>query len=159
MLSDAMLKALNEQFTKERQNEVLYQAIGDNFDLGAWHGFAAWAHKQAADEAAHARKIAGYIVDMGSLVEYRPLPAVVPPANNIFQTFVFAYENEQLTTSAIKTLYYLAEAQEDPQTCAFLQPLLLEQVEEEKTLSDAVLELTRAKDNASLLLLDARYGS
>ncbi len=159
MLSEIMYNALCEQFTKERQNEALYQAIGDTFEAEAWHGFAKWAHKQATDEAAHARKIAEYILDQNRVTQYHPLAAVVPPSGGVYQVFVFAYENEQLTTSAIKTLYYLAETQEDPQTCAFLQPLLLEQVEEEKLLSDAVLELTRATDNASLLLLDGRYGS
>ncbi len=159
MLSEIMFQALNEQFTKERQNEAIYRSNSDALKNIAWDGFAAFCAKQADGEAQHARLFANYLIDAGYAPVYSALDAVLDVAHTPLGVFSMLLTLEHQTTSQIKTLYYLAESQEDPQTCVFLHPLLIEQVEEEKLLADAVTELTRATDNASLLLLDARYGS
>ncbi len=158
MLAKSVLDVLNEQLTIERHNEAVYKCASAALKNIAWDGFAAFCDKQASGEAKHAAMIQNYLVDRGHAPVYAALDAIPTTTVSLRDGFRQLYDLELATTSHLKECYFVSETADDPQTCIFLQPLLTEQVEEEKTLSDLVAQLWRATDNASLLVLDGRYG-
>lgn len=158
-MDETLRVALNEQLTWERENVAFYTAIGATLDAMTWRGSSAWMLHQAQDEIDHARRINDYLIDRNAYPTYDTLAdQLVTPEQPLVAYYQLSLEREQATTERIKTLYYLAEAQEDPQTKAFLHWFLLEQVEEERTLTDIVQELSRCDCAAAMLILDREYG-
>jgi len=156
-MNETICAALIAQFNHERENAALYSKVSDDLDLEVWPGFAHWFARQAAEEADHARRIAGYLIDRGCRVVYAPLPAPDwQPATGVplpLPAVEAGLARERLTTSQINQVYYLAQQLEDPATAEFLLWFVREQIEEERLFADAAQE-TRRADIAGLMLLD-----
>lgn len=71
-----MIEAMNNQFTRERQNEAIYRALADALRVIGYNGTAGWLDSQADGEGKHARRIAHYLTDKGVAVAYAGLEAV-----------------------------------------------------------------------------------
>ena len=67
-----------------------------------------------------------------------------------------ALDLELATTGHLSEIYSIVDG-EDPQVCALIYEMLIEQVEEEKWATDLV-DLVSKSDIAGLLILDEKYG-
>ena len=153
-------KAINQQINKELQAWYTYLSMAAYCDTLHLTGFAAFMERQSREEQAHAHRLLRYMLDRGGRVDLQPLvapPATFPSLLDIFQR---SMEQERANTQAIYELYDLAKEVNDYATIAALQWFLDEQVEEEKSMSDAVGLLQFAGDDkGALLALNNQYGS
>jgi ferritin len=151
--------ALNEQIAAEFSAAYLYLAMSAHFVEQNFNGFARWMRTQAEEEAQHAMRLYGYLLDRGGHVE---LGAVTPPPKEFgspLEIFTAALEHERKVTESIHSIYELARSKKDYATEIELQWFVTEQVEEENSAELAVEQLTRAGDDVSaLLLLDHQFG-
>jgi len=152
MIDAKLEKAINDQINKELLAWYGYLAKAAYFDGRNLDGFAGFMDAQSREEQAHAHRLIRYLLDRGGSVE---LKTISPPAQefgSILDVFKQSLEQEQANTRAIYQLYELAREVNDYATVSALQWYLDEQVEEEKTMSDAVGLLGFAGDDKSALL-------
>jgi ferritin len=159
-IPQSVMDSLQDQFNQERQNSAWYRAQGDALDARSWPGSKSWFRRQAKDENCHAKTFAEFIEKAGGEAEYRALEPSPALTGEILAPFYQqALLVEQANTEAIKTIYYLAEQEEDPFTKQFIHKFLKIQLEEERIVEEIVLLLTRAgNDYAALLHLDHKFG-
>ena len=161
MLDPVVLDALQQQITRERQNEAIYHAVAWRFEVANLDGFASYSQRAAHEEAEHADKFAGYVIDRNAAPLVQPLGAVNPPIPLDMLTapallIAVALQTEIGNTEAIKFLYQLAEEAHDPQTCVFLIWALEEQTSAERELTTLLARCKFAEGcPAAVLQLDA----
>lgn len=151
-MNNTLMQALNDQLTMERQNAAIYDACASALNVVNWPGTSAWMKKSADDERNHADKFAAYIVDRFGVPVYSALNGCAcPMGDDLVSHFQFVLDREQLTTEAIKTLYYMAEQDEEPDVCRFLLWFLEEQTKSEREIQDFLLTLRRMDKSAQFI--------
>jgi len=160
MMHATLEKAINQQINKELQAWYTYLSMAAYCDTLHLTGFATFMESQSREEQAHAHRLIRYMLDRGGRVDLQPL--VAPPASfpSLLDIFQRSMEQERANTQAIYELYDLAKEANDYATIAALQWFLDEQVEEEKTMSDAVGLLKFAGDDkGAILALNQQIGA
>jgi ferritin len=154
VIDTTLANAIQEQFNRERANEIFYQAVADWLAGQYWPGFEAWFRRQAEDERSHARRLANYLVDQNITPVYAGLAPPEFDPGDPMTLFTQALAKERTTTADIDQLYHLSEIQESPATCELMLWFVKEQVEEERTIVDMLQALGRADCPAAVLILD-----
>ncbi|ASJ04745.1 ferritin [Thermococcus barossii] len=159
MLSERMLKALNEQVTKELFSAYFYLGIAAYFKEKGFDGFATWMEAQAEEELGHAMRIYDYIFDRGGRVELGRIEKPKQDFESSLKAFEAVYLHEVGVTESIYRLVDIAEEEKDRATYQFLQWFVEEQVEEEATAKAIVDKLRIIGDNPNgLFMLDRELG-
>ncbi|WP_457754246.1 ferritin [Thermococcus sp.] len=159
MLSEKMLKALNEQLNRELYSAYLYFAMAAYFEDLNLEGFANWMKAQAEEELGHALRFYNYIYDRNGRVELKAIEQPPKEWDSPLAAFEAAYEHEQFITRHIHELVALAEEEKDYSTRAFLEWFINEQVEEEANVKKIVDKLKFAKDSPQIIfMLDQELG-
>jgi ferritin len=131
MISEKIVKALNDQVAAEMYSHYLYLAMAAYFHDENLPGFGSWMKIQAAEEMSHAMKIYDHIIERGGRVALQKIDA--PPAkwDSPLAAFENAYKHECEISSKINNIVDLAIAEKDHATNVFLHWFVDEQVEEE----------------------------
>lgn len=159
MLSDKLLKALNEQVNNELFAAYQYLAMAEYFASRNLDGFAHWMRLQREEEIAHAMKIFDFVIDRDSRVTLAPIAAPDAKFASPLAVLKKALEHERSVTGKINALYAAAKKENDYPTEAIMQWFVLEQVEEEASALKLVERLEMAGDDkAALLILDREVG-
>ncbi|PHJ13962.1 ferritin [Fervidobacterium sp. SC_NGM5_G05] len=160
MISEKVLKALNEQVGKEIFSSYLYLSMATYFDSIDLLGFGKWMKVQAREELGHAMNIYEFIYERGGRVE---LPAIEKPQSNWespLKAFEAAYNHERFITESINKIYSLAKEENDYATQEFLNWFVKEQVEEEAQTELILKKLQKLQDSpTALYMLDKEVGS
>ncbi len=155
MISEKMVRALNDQINAELYSAYLYYAMEAYFQFNNLEGFANWMNVQTKEEMTHASKIYDFINDRSGRVE---LAEIEKPSVNWaspLAAFEASYKHEQFVTDRINKLVELANGEKDHATASFLKWFVDEQVEEESSVIKIVEKLKLVKDSAgSLLMID-----
>jgi ferritin len=160
-MDNTLIQALQEQLTRERQNEANYRAKSAQAEAVNYSGVAAWMKRAADDERLHSSLVEGYLIDRNLVPVFNLLQIIdTLPGDDLIGLFQDALELEQSTTAAIETLYFLAEQTEDPRTCSFITVphddfpgFLEEQTQSEREITDILMSLRRL-DKTGWELLD-----
>ncbi|WP_010479663.1 ferritin [Thermococcus zilligii] len=139
MLSEKMLKALNEQLNKELFSAYFYFGLAAYFRDKSLEGFASWMEAQAEEELGHALRIYDYIFDRGGKVELERIEKPKQTFESPLKAFEAVYLHEVGVTQSIFKLVDLAREENDHATHNFLQWFVKEQVEEEAS-TKAILD-------------------
>lgn len=159
MLSDKMLKALNDQINAEMFSSYLYLAMAAHFEDANFPGFAHWMRMQADEEMIHAMKFFDYIIERQGRVTLGALDAPQAEWPTPLSAFEAALEHEQYISGRINKLVSLALEEHDHATNSFLQWFVDEQVEEEASVDAVVQDLKRVEGfPAGLFMLDRELG-
>ena len=160
MLDPKLEKALNDQINKELQAWYAYLSMAAFCDTMHLTGFAAFMESQSREEQVHAHRLIRYVLDRGGRVDLLPISPPKDTYKGILDIFEASLEQERANTRAIYELYDLAKGLNDYATVAHLQWFLDEQVEEEKTMGDAVgLLRVVGDDKSALLSLNREFGA
>ncbi|NJE48475.1 ferritin [Thermococcus sp. 9N3] len=160
MLSERMLKALNEQLNKELFSAYFYLGIAAYFKEKGLDGFASWMEAQAEEELGHAMKFYDYIFNRGGTVELERIEKPKQDFESPLKAFEAVYLHEVGVTQSIFKLVDLAEEEKDRATYQFLQWFVEEQVEEEASTKAIVDKLKIIGDNPhGLFMLDRELGA
>lgn len=127
---------LANQYTNEVYSALLYHAIGAWFEINNLDNLGAWFHHHADEELAHADKMYHHLLDRGLYPAFTPIPAIDPKGfGDGLGCFTAALAHEQRVTKWINDIAEAASKERDHVTYTFIQPFILEQVEEEDALS------------------------
>jgi ferritin len=160
MLSDSMLKALNDQIKHEYYSSYLYLSMAAHFEAATLPGFAHWMKVQSQEELGHALKFFAYINDQGGRVTLQAIDQPPTQFGSALSIFQQSLEHERKVTGLIRGLCDLANKENDYATQTMLQWFVSEQVEEEKNASQIVEQLKMiGEQGAALFMLNAQLGS
>lgn len=159
MLSNTMLKEMNEQVKHELYSAYLYLSMAAHFEAANLGGFASWMRIQAGEEQEHAMKFFDHILDRGGKVALQAIDGPQVDFGTPLSVFEKVQAHEQQVTALIHKLYAQAVKEADYASQIFLSWFVTEQVEEEKNASTIVetLKLIGDKSNA-IYQLDHQLG-
>ena len=132
MLSEKMLKALNEQITLEFYSSNLYLQMSSWCEFNALDGCAKFLKMHAAEEMEHMQRLFTYVNETGGLAIVGQIDAPPVEFKSIIDVFQETYDHEVFITSKINRLAKIAQQEDDYSTFNFLQWYVAEQHEEEK---------------------------
>jgi len=132
MLSEKMLKALNEQITLEFYSSNLYLQMSSWCEFNALDGCASFLKAHAAEEMEHMQRLFTYVNETGGLAIVGQIDAPPVEFKSISEIFQETYKHEVYITSKINKLAKIAQQEDDFSTFNFLQWYVAEQHEEEK---------------------------
>ncbi len=152
MLSDAMVKSLNNQIREEYYSSYLYLSMAAACEDKNLKGFGHWMRLQSHEELEHAMKIFDYLLANGKQVQLQAI--AMPPSEfgKPIEMFRAALKHEQHITSCIHKLYDQAVAEKDYRSQIMLQWFVSEQQEEEENAMEIVARLEAIEDRPSSLL-------
>ncbi len=157
MLSEKMLKELNDQMNAELGSAYLYLAMAAYFEDLNFKGFAHWMKLQAEEEFEHTMKFYHYIFERNGRAVFDALEKPQEKWDSPLAAFEAAYEHEKYITGRIHNLVRLATEENDYATISFLNWFVDEQVEEEASALEIVQMLKQLQDHPTgLFMLDAR---
>ncbi len=154
MLSDKMIKALNEQLKWELYSAYLYLSMATYFKEKGLNGFARWMEVQALEELSHAMKFYNYINERGAKVDLEPIEGPPTSWDSVVSVFEHVLNHERHVTKRIHDLVDLAISEKDHATNNFLQWFVSEQVEEEASASDVLSKVRLTEGGYGLLMID-----
>ncbi len=140
MISDQPRQLLIAQVAHELSAHQTYMGIALHFERESLKGWAKFFHEQATEEAGHASKIIGYLIDNDvefSLPQVGGAPTTYGSARDAVTT---ALTSEQRVTAQFDALANASRDAKDNRTLQFVQWFIEEQVEEERTMT-ALLDL------------------
>lgn len=147
MLSDKLVKELNEQIKYEKYSENLYLAMAAYCADEDLDGFANFFKVQAEEEKFHAMKFFDYIIEMNGRTL---VSAIDQPDNNydsVLDAFEKSYKHEQFVTKRIYYLMDLAMEEKEHATISFLKWFIDEQMEEESTFNGLIKKIKRVEND------------
>lgn len=156
MLSDKLKTALLQQYNQELLNAEAYLDLAAQAAALAWKGFAHFFQHGADEECQHARGIAEFLLARNALPKLVTHNAPMTRGDKPSEWVGHAYALEQANTRHLNELYFLALAERDGQTLAFLEAYLAEQTRGESELYDLGQMLARSGSNAADLQIDTR---
>ncbi len=133
MLSERINNALNTQINKEFFSAYLYLSMAHYFHELSLDGFGHWCTKQAEEEVSHGMNIFNFLTDLNGKIELTQI--TTPDANfkSPIETIKEIVTHEKHITEALKSITIIAREENAFATQSFLEGMLREQVEEEKT--------------------------
>ncbi|EKD89263.1 MAG: hypothetical protein ACD_34C00137G0001 [uncultured bacterium] len=159
MLSNVLLKAINEQINKEFYSSYLYLAMSAHFEEVNLPGFAKWMKLQADEEQEHGMKFYAHLLERGAKVELMPIAGPLIEGKSNLEIFKQVQTHEAAVTASINALYDLALKEKDYPAQIMLQWFITEQVEEEKNAADIIAQLDMIQDKGTaVLMLDHQLG-
>ena len=153
MVSENILKLLNDQVKKELHSAYVYLGIEAYLaDLGL-KGMANWFRIQTQEELDHAMKFFGYISEVGGLAQLGTIEEVSTTYNTPLEAMKAALGHERYITGEIYKIADVAVEEKDHKTNSFLKWFIDEQVEEEANAEDNVKNLELVKDSPNGLFM------
>ena len=153
MLSEKMLKALNQQINAELYSSYLYLSMSAYFQSINLGGFANWMRVQTQEELTHAMKIYDYVNERGAGLILEQVEQPPSQWSSPLAVFEAAYQHEQKVTGMINKLVNLAVEEGDHATNILLQWFVSEQVEEEASADEIVQKLKLVGDDGGAIFM------
>ena len=155
MLSENLLKALNEQINFEFYSSYTYLSMAGYCESIDLSGFANFFRVQAKEELDHAMKLYDYVYQKNGSVVLEKIDKPEEKFDGIIDVFEKGYNHEQLVTKKIYGLMDIAYEEREHSTISLLNWFIDEQVEEEDSFNSLVKKVRRIENNpAALYLLD-----
>lgn len=160
MLSNRMIKELNEQVVKEWYSAHLYMQMAAYFENENLPGFSHWMRVQAQEELCHGLIIFNYVCERDGYVELGPIASPATKFASPQEVFEKTLAHEQLVTASIHNLVNIAIEEKDHATKNRLEWFVEEQVEEEANATTILGKLKRLKkDSEAIFILDTEMAA
>ncbi len=160
MISEKVVKAIDDQINMEYYSAFLYLAMSNEMDAKGFRGYARWLFLQYQEEIDHAEKFIAFVQRRGAAPTLRTIdaPGKVPSAPVAIAEAAFGHEVK--VSQSIDRIYALANKEEDYATVSFLKWFIDEQVEEEENTRD-IVDMFKLAGNSSgaLMAMDSKLGS
>ena len=132
MLSEKMIKSLNDQINLEFYSSNIYLQMSSWCESKGLDGSARFLRAHAAEEMEHMNRLFNYVNETGAMAIIGAIQAPPCQFENIEDVFTQILDHERLVTSKINELVDIAFTGKDYSTFNFLQWYVAEQHEEEK---------------------------
>lgn len=157
MLSDKIVKRLNEQVAKEMFAANLYLSMSSWCYKNKFEGAGEFLSVHASEETDHAKKLISYLNETDSLVELSAIDKPEVTFTSLLNVFEKTLEHELKITQSINDLVDLTLANKDYATFNFLQWYVSEQHEEEALFRGIVDKIKLIGENGNGLFLADQY--
>lgn len=159
MLSQELIKGLNEQMNYEFYSAHVYLATAAYCSNESLDGFANFFLAQAEEERFHAMKFYQFIIDMGVRAEVDSMAKPNNEFTSVLDAFERSLQHEKEVTRRIYKLADLAMDEREHATMNFLNWFIEEQVEEQATFDSIIQKLKRIdKDSNMFYMLENELG-
>ena len=152
-MNKKIIKALNEQITKEYYSSYLYLSMSGYFETLNLGGLSHWMQMQAEEEMMHVMKFFTFINDCGGKVEFGGIDKPDSDFSSVKDVFEKTLAHEKIVTKSINDLYFLAKEEDEAAAVMFLQWFVTEQVEEEKNVGDILARINFIKEDPMGILM------
>lgn len=160
MVSQKLIKALNDQFNYELLSAHYYLGMAAYCSDQDLDGFASFFMAQAEEERFHAMKFYDYVVEVDGRILITDITNIQNNYKSVIDVFKSALEHEQSVTKRIYGLMDIAQEEKEHATQNFLNWFVGEQVEEEATMKGIIKRLERlGNDSHGLFMLDKELGA
>lgn len=160
MLSDKIIKKINEQINKEFYSAYLYLDFANYYSATGLEGFHNWFYVQAQEERDHAMLFTKYLLNNGVAPKLALLAAPAGGYPDFNAPLLAGLEHERFITASIYEIYSEASTEHDFKTKQFLDWFVKEQGEEEKNSEDLIRKYELfGQDSKGLYMLDAELGA
>ena len=132
MLSEKIVKHLNEQLNLEFYSSNVYLQMSAWADSKGFEGAAAFLKTHAAEEMQHMHRLFNYLSETGSMPEIGTIPAPKTNYKGLKEMFEAVYKHEKMITKKINELVEATFTEKDYSSFNFLQWYVSEQHEEER---------------------------
>lgn len=157
MISDNMVKLLNDQMQKEFYASYLYLSMTAYFKSVSLDGFANYYRIQAQEERDHALRIFDYLNEVGAKISLSQIDAPQVDFESIEEILNLTLEHEQFVTKSIHDIVDVALSEKDHATVSFLQWFIDEQVEEEDSATGNIERFKLVGNGGKgILMIDAQ---
>ncbi|MFM9329683.1 ferritin [Paenibacillus mesotrionivorans] len=155
MVSDNLLKELNEQLNFEFYSAHVYVAMAAYCSSENLDGFANFFLVQAEEERFHAMKIYNYINAVGARATISGMGDVFNGYESVLDCYKKGLKHEKENTRRFYKLMDIAMEEREHATIGFLKWFIDEQVEEEDTFEKLIQKLKRIdKDSSAFYALE-----
>lgn len=159
MISKKLQKELVEQLNKEYYSAYIYLGMSVYASKQGFNGAANWFFSQYEEENEHGMKFFRYLQDQNADITLPNIKSVDVKFDSILDAFEKSLAHEQFMTKSLNSLSDLALKEKDHVTYNLLQWYVLEQVEEEATVSEIIDKIKLIGDNGfGLYSLDKELG-
>ena len=159
-IKETMNEAFNRQITMELQAAHNYLAMGAWLESFGFSGMSSWMQAQSAEETTHAMKFYQFVLDRGGRVVLGPLEAPHSDFVSVVDVFEAALAQERDVSTSINNLYGLATEERDFASTPLLDWFVTEQIEEEASFSQILVDLALAAGGPqAMLFLDREFGA
>jgi len=145
-LNNNLAKALNDQVNAELAAAHNYLAMAAYFDSADLPGFATWFRAQSQEETQHAMKFYDFISKRDADVTLAAIAQPTQTFDSPTQAIEAALNMEQAVSAQIHALFGMASDHKDYAAQSLLNWFLDEQVEEEDSFRNLLIQ-TRAAQN------------
>lgn len=160
MLSEKLVKAINDQINYEFYSELVYLAMSAYCADQDLEGFANFFRVQAEEERFHAMRFYNYLIEMSERVVLTGIPEPQNNYSSLQDVFKAGLEHERSNTRNIYGIADIAMDERNHATTSFLKWFIDEQVEEEALFTSLIKKLERiGNDNAALYILDTELAA
>ncbi len=160
MISEKVVKAIDDQINMEYYSAFLYLAMSNEMDGKGFRGYARWLFLQYQEEIDHAEKFIAFVQRRGAEPTLKAIEAPGNVPTTLLGTAEAAFGHEVKVSESIDKIYALANKEEDYATVSFLKWFIDEQVEEEENTRDIVDMLKLAGNSpGALMAMDNKLGS
>ncbi|TAL17177.1 ferritin [bacterium] len=160
MLSERLLRAMNEQVAKEWYSAGLYKAMEAYCQQEEFPGFANWFKVQAQEELVHGEKFFRFISSVGDRAWVLGITEPRNDYSSLLEMAEYGLSHEKVVTASINNLMDIARQDNNHAAQIMLQWFITEQVEEESSFSLLVRKLKLVEgDGKGLLALDQELGA
>ena len=150
--SKRLTKAFTDQIQYEFGAMMQYVAIANHFTEETLPELAAFFYRQADEERTHAMKFVHFLLDVGAHVEIPEVPAPKHTFKSAEEAVALALKSEEKVTEKISQLVDLAREENHHAAQRFLDWFVVEQQEEEATMSALLKTVQRAGESGLLLV-------
>ena len=160
MLSDSMVKKLNDQINLEFYSSNLYLQMSAWCEDKGFEGAALMLRTHATEEMMHMNRLFTYVSETGAFPILGEIAAPPYQFKSLKEVFSETYAHECLITQKINELTHVAFSTQDYSTFNFLQWYVAEQHEEEKLFKGILdkIELV-GEDGKALFWIDKDLAS
>ena len=156
-MDEKLQTVMNDQVTSEYQASLIYTQLAYEMDNLSLSGMRDWFHNQAAEERAHAEKIASHLLDRGYRVELNDVTVPAIKAATPLDAFEAALKHEQKVSEEIRNIARVADEVKDLDSRNLVNWFLEEQIEEEATVDEIIDQIKLVgNDGAGLLRIDSQ---
>jgi ferritin len=157
-LTPELEEAFNAQITMEYAAAYSYLGMSAWLETEGLPGMASWMRNQSDEETTHAQRLFQFVLDRGGNVELGQIEAPTVAFGTPIDVFRASLSQEKEVTASINRLYALAIETSDFSSIPLLDWFVAEQVEEESTVQQIIVDLKRGGEGHTVLMLDRELG-
>jgi len=159
MISEKVVKAINDQINMEYYSAFLYLGMSNEMDGKGYRGYANWLFVQYKEEMEHAEKFMDFLKRRGQEPTLATINAPGKVPTTPLDVAKAAYEHEMKVSASIDRIYELAVKEADHASASFLKWFIDEQVEEEENTRNIIDMFEGAgKDVSAIFAIDHHLG-